>query len=119
MPFDNQGIFTRVKNWSQEVITFADHNDEDSDFALAFNNTVCRDGCSTMTGALKMGDKKVTGMANGTDAKDAINKGQLDTTQNALQANIDLKFNKADFVICRESELPVNPVEGVYYFVVG
>ena len=36
------------------------------------------DGTTPMAAALPMGNNKITGMANGTNAADAVNKGQLD-----------------------------------------
>ncbi len=36
-----------------------------------------------MTGALNMGNHKVSGVANGTNSGDAVNKGQLDTVKNS------------------------------------
>lgn len=37
-----------------------------------------------MTGSIAMGTNKITGLANGTDATDAVTKGQLDTKQDAI-----------------------------------
>ena len=117
MPFDNQGVFTRAKVFTQEVITFADHNTEDNDFSQAFNNTVCRDGSSTMTGDLKMGGKKITGMAEGTADTDAITKAQLDRLGNNLQSNIDNKFDLTKIRVVES--LPENPDQDTFYFVIG
>lgn len=38
---------------------------------------------ATMTGALNMGNHKVSGVANGTSNNDAVNKGQLDEVKNS------------------------------------
>lgn len=38
---------------------------------------------ATMSGALNMGNHKVSGVANGTDSGDAVNKGQLDKVKNS------------------------------------
>ena len=44
----------------------------------------------TMSGNIAMGSNKVTGLANGTDANDAINKSQLDAAVSALDlSNFD------------------------------
>ena len=44
----------------------------------------------TMSGIIAMGSNKVTGLANGTDANDAINKSQLDAAVSALDlSNFD------------------------------
>lgn len=42
------------------------------------NELLQRDGSVPMTGDLDMGTHKVSGVANATDADDAVNKGQLD-----------------------------------------
>ena len=38
----------------------------------------------SMTGVIAMGSNKITGLANGTDANDAVNKSQLDAVSSAL-----------------------------------
>ena len=44
----------------------------------------------TMSGAIAMGGNKVTGLANGVDAADAVNKAQLDAVANSLSlSNFD------------------------------
>lgn len=96
MPFDSQGNFTRVMNWQEDAanavpIVASRHDDEDDNFAQGFNETLCRNGCAAMTGNLKMGSYKITGLGNGTTTNDAVNYGQLSTAQNTLQGNIDLK----------------------------
>lgn len=87
MPFDAQGNFSRVMNWRDDAandisILASRHDAEDDNFASGFNNTVCRDGRATMTGNLKMGSNKITGLGNATNANDAVNKSQLDTKAN-------------------------------------
>lgn len=98
MPYDSQGTFTRVMNWEQDRINDIEivsdrHDAEDDNFANGFNLAFCRDGRAVATGNFKMGNFKITGMANGESANDAVNKGQLTTAITnlniALQANID------------------------------
>lgn len=96
MPYDSQGYFTRVMNWQEDAanavpIVASRHDDEDDNFAQGFNEVVCRDGRAPMTGALKMGSFKITGMANGTTANDAVNKSQLDSVQTTLTTAINTK----------------------------
>lgn len=117
MPFDNQGTFTRVKTWQQEVITFADHNDEDADFATALNQTFIRDGRVPMSGDLNVNDHKITNLKDAVAMSDAINKGQLESVQMTLQENIDTKF-PADKIKVVQS-LPADPDPTTYYFVIG
>lgn len=96
MPFDANGNFTRNMNWQDDAandipILASRHDDEDDNFANGFNNTVCRDGRAAMTGALKMGGYKVTGMADGTASTDAVTKSQLDAQNVSLTAAIGAK----------------------------
>lgn len=42
----------------------------------------------TMSGAIAMGSSKITGLANGTDSADAVNKSQLDTKLNTSGGTI-------------------------------
>lgn len=93
MPFDPQGNFTRVMNWQEDAanavpIVASRHDDEDDNFAQGFNETLCRDGRAAMTGALKMGNFKITGLGNGTTANDAVNKSQLDAQNTSLTTAI-------------------------------
>ena len=84
MPFDSQGNFTRVMNWQEDAansipILASRHDDEDDNFANGFNEVMCRNGRTQMTGQLKMGSNKIVGLATGTADTDAVNKGQLDS----------------------------------------
>lgn len=94
MPFDAQGNFTRVMNWQDDAandisILASRHDAEDDNFAAGFNDTVCRDGRATMTGNLKMGSNKITGLGNATNANDAVNKSQLDAQNVSLSSTIN------------------------------
>lgn len=94
MPYDSQGVFTRVMNWQEDAanavpIVASRHDDEDDNFAQGFNDCFCRDGRATAQGNFKMGGYKMTGLGNGTTNNDAINYGQLSATQTTLQGNID------------------------------
>lgn len=100
MPFDAQGNFTRVMNWQDDAandiaILASRHDAEDDNFADGFNNTVCRDGRATMTGALKMGNNKITGVANGTAANDVVNKSQLSALQTTLTTAINTAISNS------------------------
>ena len=93
MPYDSQGVFTRVMNWQEDAansvpIVASRHDDEDNNFAQGFNEVLCRDGRAAMTGALKMGANKITGLAKGTTNNDAVNKSQLDSAQTTLNSAI-------------------------------
>jgi hypothetical protein len=124
MPFDSQGNFTRVMNWQEDAansvpIVASRHDDEDDNFAQGFNNTLCRDGRAAMTGALKMGNFKVTGMANGTTDNDAVNKRQLDAQNTSLTSAINTAVTDLANKFQVVQALPANPDANTYYFVVG
>jgi len=50
-----------------------------TDLANALTDSVAADGQTTMTGNLKMGTNKITGLADGTITTDGVSKGQMDT----------------------------------------
>lgn len=84
MPFDSNGVFTRVMNWTSDqqngiAIECGRHDQEDDNFAEGFNDTFCRDGRAAATGDFNLGSHKIKNLANGTVSTDAVNKGQLDT----------------------------------------
>ena len=97
MAFDSEGNFTRLHSWEQDRqndvgIIASRHDEEDDNFAGAFNNTFCRDGRSVATGNFKMGLNKITGLANGETSNDAVNKGQLDTYASDVTTNMTTSF---------------------------
>lgn len=59
---------TITSNWANTTLT---------DIATTLTTSVATDGQTPMTGNLPMGSNKITGLANGTDANDAVNYGQL------------------------------------------
>lgn len=94
MPYDPQGVFTRVMNWQDDAandiaILASRHDAEDDNFANGFNEVLCRDGRAAMTGALKMGTNKITGLGNGTNSDDAATKGQLDSQNSTINTTIN------------------------------
>jgi hypothetical protein len=91
MPFDSNGNFTRTQNWTSDFengieIVCDRHDDEDDNFANGFNECMLRDGRAPATGNLKMGNFRITGMADGQTSNDAVNKGQLDAQNMALKS---------------------------------
>ena len=54
-------------------------NNTMTDLANALTDSVAADGQTTMTGNLKMGSNKITGLADGTLVTDGVSKGQMDT----------------------------------------
>lgn len=89
MPFDSNGVFTRVMNWTSDqqngiAIECGRHDQEDDNFAQGFNNTFCRDGRAAATGDFNLGNHKVQNLANGTANTDAVNKSQLDAQSSTI-----------------------------------
>jgi len=71
MPFDVSGNFTRSHNWKQDrdngIRILADrHDEEDDNFAGAFNLTFLRNGVVPMTGPLNMGGQRINTVEAGT-----------------------------------------------------
>jgi hypothetical protein len=94
MPFDSNGNFTRTQNWTSDFengieIVCDRHDDEDDNFANGFNECMLRDGRAPATGNLKLGNFRITGMADGQTSNDAINKGQLDALNSLMIKNIN------------------------------
>jgi hypothetical protein len=92
MPFDSNGVFTRVMNWTSDqqngiAIECGRHDQEDDNFAEGFNDTFCRDGRAAATGDFNLGQYKITNLANGIASTDAVTKGQLDSVNSTLTAN--------------------------------
>jgi hypothetical protein len=81
MPWSN-GVFTRVHNWvgdrdAQIKIKADRHDAEDDNLATGLNLALLKDGTNAATANLNLGNKKITGLANGTAATDAVAFGQL------------------------------------------
>lgn len=124
MPYDSQGVFTRVMNWQEDAansvpIVASRHDDEDDNFAQGFNEVLCRDGRAAMTGNLKMGLNKITGLANGTTTNDAVNKSQLDAQNTSLTSAINTAVTDLANKFQVVQALPENPDANTFYFVVG
>ena len=86
MPFNENGQFIRVHNWTEDKsnnipITASRMDAEDNGFADGLSQTFLRDGSIALTGDLKAGNNKLTGLKNGTADTDAATIGQLNTVQ--------------------------------------
>ena len=82
MPYDANGNFTRVMNWTSDCengieILCTRHDEEDNNFAEGLNKSFCRDGRATATGNFKMGNNRITGLADGLAQNDAVNMSQI------------------------------------------
>lgn len=92
MPFDSNGVFTRVMNWTSDqqngiAIECGRHDQEDDNFAEGFNDTFCRDGRAAATGDFNLGQHKIKNLADGTASTDAVTKSQLDNVNSTLTAS--------------------------------
>lgn len=100
MPFDSNGVFSRVMNWTQDqqngiTIECGRHDQEDDNFANGFNNCFCRDGRAAATGNFNLGSHKIQNLATGTATTDAVNKAQLDNVNSTLNgAMVKLSGNQ-------------------------
>ena len=80
MPDNGSGIYTApagTKGVSNTTIESAKQNTWVDDVVAALTNRVAKDGQSTMTGNLKMGSQKITGMAAGTASTDGARMSQV------------------------------------------
>lgn len=98
MPFDSNGVFTRVMNWTDDrqnhiAIECGRHDQEDDNFAQGFNDCFCRDGRAAATGNFNLGNNKIQNLANGTASTDAVNKSQLDAQNTSLTALISTSIS--------------------------
>lgn len=81
MPYDSNGNYTLPDTYFVEngdTVLPIQHNPPLEDIQAALSAVVLRSGVAPMSGDLKMGTKKVTGMGDGTATTDAVTKGQLD-----------------------------------------
>ena len=98
MPWQANGTFLRINPdftgqvWAQDQqatikIVATRHDFHDQDIADGIANALSLDGYNTMRAAIKMGNSKITGMANGTGAADAVTLFQLDEVETKVDAN--------------------------------
>lgn len=92
MPFDGNGNFVRVRDWttdeSNSVPMLASNFDQEDDgFAAALSNCITRDGQSLPTQNLPMNGRVHTGMGTPTANDHSANKGYVDAAAAAAGAN--------------------------------
>jgi hypothetical protein len=91
MPRNGSGTYTAPSNSANPAVPFTtisstSHNAVLNDLVAALTDSLSRSGSGGMTAPLAMGANKITGLANGTDATDAINKGQADAAYQAVNS---------------------------------
>jgi hypothetical protein len=82
MPFNGSGTFTRSYSWQQDAaanvnITDSRMDGEFDNFATGLSNCLTKDGQSTPSANLPMGNLKHTGVADGTAANHYASLGQV------------------------------------------
>ena len=83
MPFDSEGMFSRLHNWEDDRINdidiVTDHMDEeDNNFAEGLSQCFLKNGNSKMEGNFNVGNFKIMNMAEGMLPNDAVTRKQLD-----------------------------------------
>lgn len=83
MPFNGQGAFRRLYNWTldaaQNINILPDRMDGDAnDIAAGLSNCLTRDAQAPMLAALPMGGFQINNLAAPTSAADAATKGYVD-----------------------------------------
>lgn len=112
MPFDSEGIFTRLHNWEEDRINgieiVTDHHDaEDDNFAAALNETFLRDGRVPMQNHLNMGGFRIQNCGDGKDKGDLVNKKQLDENV----AKTDDSFKKTFNSVCCIGDIKASVID--------
>lgn len=99
MPFDSQGIFSRIHNWEDdrqnniEIVT--DHHDEEDDnFASGLSQCLLRDGRTAMEANLNAGNFQIKNLKAGSISSDAVNLTQLNEQIASLKSTLLASINK-------------------------
>ena len=125
MPFDSEGIFSRLHNWEDDRVNdidiVTDHMDEeDNNFADGLSQCFLKNGTSKMEGNLNCGNFKITNISEGTLPNDAVNRSQLDNVtqitkefMNILVKVGDIKASVKDtnhdnWILCNGQEVSRN-----------
>lgn len=91
MPRDANGVYTLPPSYhvqTGDTLLPVQHNPPFEDVAEALTNSLARDGRTVMTSDLQMGGNRVTGMDDGLNPGDAVNKSQLDGKLNKDGSNL-------------------------------
>ena len=122
MPFDSEGMFSRLHNWEDDRINdidiVTDHMDEeDNNFADGLSQCFLKNGISKMEGNFNVGNFKIMNLAEGTLPSDAVTRSQLDSASqiakefmNNLIKVGDIKAsviaqNHDNWILCNGQEL--------------
>lgn len=89
MPFDGNGNYSvppGTEGVPGEIIDAGAYNAFLADLTTAFSGSMRRDGQSAMAGNLPMGGNKLTGVADGVAAQDAVTMSQLTPVKTSVEA---------------------------------
>lgn len=83
MPFDSEGVFSRLHCWeddrANDIDIVADrHDEEDDNFADGLSQCLLKNGIVSMDGNLNMGSFQIKNLGAGQAGGDAVNRSQLD-----------------------------------------
>lgn len=99
MPFDSQGIFSRIHNWEDdrqnniEIVT--DHHDEEDDsFASGLSQCLLRDGRAAMEANFNAGNFQIKNLKAGSISSDAVNLTQLNEQIASLKKTLLSSINQ-------------------------
>ena len=101
MPFDSEGMFSRLHSWENDRINdidiVTDHMDEEDDnFADGLSQCFLKNGTSKMEGNFNGGNFKLINVADGALPGDAVNRSQLDKSLQDSKSLINALFCVGD-----------------------
>lgn len=91
MPYDSNGNYSLPLGYfavNGQTILPLQHNPPLEDIGSALSQTILRSGVAPMLANLRLNGFKITGVANGTDPTDAVNKSQLDGVSASIANNV-------------------------------
>lgn len=100
MPYDSNGLFTRMHSWEDdrknEIDIVSDrHDEEDDNFADGLSLTFLRDGRIPMQGNIDMGNFQIKNLANGAVDTDVLNKKQITAAIDKLADDLKTVINSS------------------------
>lgn len=94
MPFDSEGIFSRIHNWEDDRINDIDiasdrHDEEDDNFANGLSQCLLKSGVVSMQGNLNMGSFNIKNIADAKNNNDAVNLKQVNDNSAIIKTIIN------------------------------
>ncbi len=99
MPFDSEGVFSRLHCWEDDRANDIDivsdrHDEEDDNFADGLSQCLLKNGIVPMSGNLNMGSFQIKNLSAGQSGGDAVNRTQLDNAISNNSSTIKTIINK-------------------------